>query len=954
MDTIASRTRQKQALGLPISTRTRTRNRQVLKSERKKRKEINGVDWAGRNRKKYKVLRLGAESSDTNFICIDGNEKDDLSDEKDLKESCVLNSDRADKLLCDDSDAVADLGEEAKDVHDGGREDVENVDMNRGSGRPKGAVFGVKRRIDGLDMWINLDFVDDNANLRCASQRTRSHFHSKWDKKETKLGTLSCPIIVDEEEASKENNSDEGDDISDDVGDFKVVSTGKKLQTNKSKGKRAEKIDDKGENPIQESAPSRDADSNPPAAEMTLPLKFTFGVEEEPEPPEKTEEEKELDRLWDELDYCLRLTEIDSDDPDKVEDNEKVDRATLCPFRGDHDLILDEQIGRICRYCNYVAQEIKDITLPSSNFCLRKLGWRDSREMNRSHSDELKSQDSGSAFNSGCDPEVPAEGTVWDIIPNLKTYMYPHQCEGFEFIWKNIAGGIHLEKFKNQTTFAGASGCIISHAPGTGKTCLTISFLRTYLKLYPTCRPLIIAPCNMFQTWENEFKKWEFDIPFHNLSHPKLSGKDDIRKSMMNSWKHEKSILWMSYTLYEELTARDYNFRKILLDDPGLVVLDEGHIPRNENSLIFQVLSNIKTEKRIILSGTPFQNNFEELYNSLCLARPKFSREKGKWDALTSSFTNITNENVKKEKLKRVRDMIDPFVHVHKGSILQEKLPGLRDSLVILHPTQLQKSLLQDLKNDYGTTKNHLKYDHYKSLISVHPSLLLKCGKEEFPSNKQKKLERLRLNAEVGVKTKFLIEFIRLSMALKEKVLVFSQHLEPLSLIMDQLQSHFGWTEGNEVLYMDGKMEIMQRQSSINVFNDPISEAKVLFASTRACSEGISLVGASRVVLLDVVWNPAVERQAVCRAYRLGQRKVVYIYHLIASGAEEEEKYNLQFEKDMLSELLFSSSSQSDDQQKISPKVLEDKILDGLVECKKLKYMFKEIRHQKKSGSTNC
>ncbi|KAK7859922.1 snf2 domain-containing protein classy 3 [Quercus suber] len=772
MDTIASRTRQKQELWLPISIRTR--NSQVLKSERKKRKEIDGVYWAGRNRKKYKGLvsenemRLGAESSDTNFICIDGNEKDDLSDEKDLKESCALNSDSGDKLLCDDSDVVADLGEEAKDVHDGGCEEGENVDMNRGSCRPKGAVFGVKRRIDGLDMWIDLDFVDDNANLRL------------------------------------------------------------------------EKIDDKGENPIQESAPSRDADSNLLAAEMTLPLKFTFGVEEEPEPPEKTEEEKELDRLWDELDYCLRLTEIDSDDPDKVEDNDKVDRATLCPFRGDHDLILDEQIGLICRYCSYVAQEIKDITLPSSNFHLRKLGWRDSREMNRSHSDELKSQDSGSAFNSGCDPEVPTEGTVWDIIPNLKTYMYPHQCEGFEFIWKNIAGGIHLEKLKNQTTYAGGSGCIISHAPGTGKTCLTISFLQTYLKLYPTCRPLIIAPCNMFQTWENEFKKWEFDIPFHNLSHPKLSGKDDIRKSMITSWKHEKSILWMSYTLYEELTARDYNFRKILLDDPGLVVLDEG-------------------------------------------------------------------------------------------SILQEKLPGLRDSLVILHPTQLQKSLLQDLKNDYGTTKNHLKYDHYKSLISVHPSLLLKCGKEEFPSNKQKKLERLRLNAEVGVKTKFLIEFIRLSMALKEKVLVFSQHLEPLSLIMDQLQSHFGWIEGNEVLYMDGKMEIMQRQSSINIFNDPFSEAKVLFASTRACSEGINLVGASRVVLLDVVWNPAVERQAVCRAYRLGQKKVVYIYHLIASGAEEEEKYNLQFEKDMLSELLFSSSSQSGDQQKISPKVLEDKILDGLV-----------------------
>ena len=103
-------------------------------------------------------------------------------------------------------------------------------------------------------MWIDLDFVNDNANLRCVSQRTRSNFHSKWDKKETKLGTSSCPIFVNEEEASEENNSDEGGDLSDDggddVGDFKMVSTGKKLKTNKSKGKRMEKINDKGENPI--------------------------------------------------------------------------------------------------------------------------------------------------------------------------------------------------------------------------------------------------------------------------------------------------------------------------------------------------------------------------------------------------------------------------------------------------------------------------------------------------------------------------------------------------------------------------------------------------------------------------------------------------------------------------------------------------------------------------------
>jgi DNA repair and recombination RAD54-like protein len=141
-------------------------------------------------------------------------------------------------------------------------------------------------------------------------------------------------------------------------------------------------------------------------------------------------------------------------------------------------------------------------------------------------------------------------------------------------------------------------------------------------------------------------------------------------------------------------------------------------------------------------------------------------------------------------------------VHVHKGSILQEKLPGLRDSLVILQPTQLQKSLFDELRQDitryHFNLLNHLKCDYLKSLISVHPSLLLKCGEEGFPSERDK---LKGLNYEAGVKTNFLVELIRLSKALNEKVLVFSQYLEPLTFVMDQLKFHFNWSEGNEVLY---------------------------------------------------------------------------------------------------------------------------------------------------------
>ncbi|KAL5057776.1 hypothetical protein RYX36_029380 [Vicia faba] len=71
-------------------------------------------------------------------------------------------------------------------------------------------------------------------------------------------------------------------------------------------------------------------------------------------------------------------------------------------------------------------------------------------------------------------------------------------------------------------------GCIISHASGTGKTRLTIVFLGAYLKVFPKCLPIIVAPASLLLTWEEEFKKWDIGVPFHNLSNLELSGKEHV------------------------------------------------------------------------------------------------------------------------------------------------------------------------------------------------------------------------------------------------------------------------------------------------------------------------------------------------------------------------------------------------------------------------------------------
>ncbi|XP_050228619.1 SNF2 domain-containing protein CLASSY 3-like [Mercurialis annua] len=702
-------------------------------------------------------------------------------------------------------------------------------------------------------------------------------------------------------------------------------------------------------------------------------------------PVEKSEEEKELDTLWNEMALALCAN-------DAVEEETKADvfpkvephTADLCQ-QGNHQFILDEEIGILCKFCSFVDQEIEYYSVPFGKKTLRNSGRRDPFG-ERSDIVFDKFHDHGNDSKHSYDSCTHERGTVWDIIPGIGKDLHEHQRDGFEFLWKMVAGGIHLDKLKEPSHLDGESGCIISHAPGTGKTRLAIVFLHSYMKLYPTCRPLIIAPCSMLLSWEAEFEKWKVDIPFHNLNQTRFSGKENavamrmiksgqqsvnsIRMVKLYSWKKDKGVLGISYKLFEELGGEENkrgnarcksnsDVRKALLELPSLVFLDEGHTPRNDQSLIFKALLNIRTDKRIILSGTPFQNNFDELYNTLLLVRPKFadhlsyrgngfltkkkrdSGAKKTWTSMTNSIVKDGNNRFEADMLDEVRRTIDSFVHVHKGNILQERLPGLRDSVVILQPISLQKRLLDKIQVE-GCAQP-LKLEYQISVTSVHPALMSKDSFEE----KQK------LDPNIGVKTKFLMELILLSKAIGEKVLVFSQYRAPLELIGEQLQSRFNWIEGKEILHMHGAIEADHRQSLIKDFNAKKSDAKVLLASTKACSEGINLVGASRVVLLDVVWNPSVERQAISRAYRLGQEKVVYVYHLIASGTMEEDKYCRQARKERLSELVFysSDSDNAHSSRRISPDISDDKkdkLLEEIIHRNNLTDILKKIIYQPK------
>ncbi|KAK1301918.1 DNA repair and recombination protein RAD54 [Acorus calamus] len=841
---------------------------------------------------------------------------------------------------------------------------------------------------------------------RGVAQRTRSHFKGsgsimvKKKKRKRPRGSFNRPMCLDVEasesslsEGEDDNGMDVNADSSDDHAGRKFKRGANRTRTGRRRGKgtkgkykkRKRGRGSKGDfifesmvnsmwklKGVSPEAPEKDdsaaEEMNPIAKLGRRYFKFNFGIER-PKSVKKTEAEKEEDELWAIFDFAKKsghfgsynvetifpksigvdaLSRCTGEADDSNAPQSDIDSSTHCD-RGRHHLILDEQVGVICSFCSFVKQKIRYI-LPS--FAMRP--QRNSGQSGATpKTKDLPSFD-GIQFDKtdewGWDSSSMSKGSVWDIIPGIKETMFPHQQEGLEFLWKNIAGSMYLEELKKNPGSNGIGGCVISHAPGTGKTRLAIVFLQTYMAVFPDCRPLIVAPTAILSTWEKQFMTWKVDIPIHVLNKREFSGKEDenimeivknqprnenlSRLAKLYSWNKSKSVLGISYDLFKMLVDEDSydkdkegtEIRKILLEMPGILVLDEGHAARNRNSQIWNSLKRIKTERRIILSGTPFQNNFDELYNMLCIVRPKFHRP--------------AHNSLEKLKL-----LMESFVHVHNGTVL-ENLPGLRDCLVVLDPLPQQKCILESIRNMH--IRNFLALEYAVSVVSIHPSLLTSSVLYQKESSAGTNyLEMQRLNPSEGVKTRFVMELVRLSEAMNEKVLVFSQYIEPLVLVKDQLISHFNWTEGKEVLQMDGKISTQCRQQSIDLFNDPASEAKVLLASTRACSEGINLVGASRVVLLDIVWNPAVEWQAISRAYRIGQEKVVYTYTLITSEMWECDKYRRQAEKYRLSKLVFSSKDEHVT-QKNSLRVSEDRILEAMVGNENFKNIFKRICYRPK------
>lgn len=281
----------------------------------------------------------------------------------------------------------------------------------------------------------------------------------------------------------------------------------------------------------------------------------------------------------------------------------------------------------------------------------------------------------------------------------------------------------------------------------------------------------------------------------------------------------------------------------------------------------------------------------------------KQGRENEFYELIEHTLIKDENQTRKVTVIQDLREMTKKVLHYYKGDNLDE-LPGLLDFSVYLQLSPKQKAEVKELKRTHA---RKFSISAQGSAIYLHP-VLKTLAKSSGVKDRvdEEKIDALleKLNVKEGAKLNFYLNLLQLCESGGEKLLVFSQYLLPLKFLERISAKIKGYSTGKEMFMITGDSDAETREISMEKFNSS-SEARVFFGSIKACGEGISLVGASRIIILDVHLNPSVTRQAVGRAFRPGQLKKVYTYRLIAADSPENEDHDTCFRKESIAKLWF-------------------------------------------------
>ncbi|XP_030636033.1 chromodomain-helicase-DNA-binding protein 3 [Chanos chanos] len=475
-------------------------------------------------------------------------------------------------------------------------------------------------------------------------------------------------------------------------------------------------------------------------------------------------------------------------------------------------------------------------------------------------------------------------------------------------------GTLHLYQLEglNWLRFSWAQGTdtILADEMGLGKTIQTIVFLYSLFKEGHTKGPFLVsAPLSTIINWEREFEMWAPDFYVVTYTGDKdsraiireneFSFDDTAIKGGKKAFKLRREApikFHVLLTSYELVTIDQTALKSI---DWACLVVDEAHRLKNNQSKFFRRLNDYKIDHKLLLTGTPLQNNLEELFHLLNFLTPnRFNNLEG----FLEEFADISKE----DQIKKLHDLLGPHMLRRLKADVFKNMPAKTELIVRVELSPMQKKYYKFILTRNFEALNSKGGGNQVSLLNImmdlkkccnHP-YLFPTASMEAPKTPSGAYEGVGLTKASG-KLMLLQKMLRKLKEQGHRVLVFSQMTKMLDLLEDFLDY-----EGYKYERIDGGITGAQRQEAIDRFNAPGACQFCFLLSTRAGGLGINLATADTVIIFDSDWNPHNDIQAFSRAHRIGQANKVMIYRFVTRASVEERITQVAKRKMMLTHLV--------------------------------------------------
>lgn len=469
--------------------------------------------------------------------------------------------------------------------------------------------------------------------------------------------------------------------------------------------------------------------------------------------------------------------------------------------------------------------------------------------------------------------------------------LFPHQLEALNWLRKS------WHRSRN---------VILADEMGLGKTVSACAFLSSlYFEFKVKLPCLVLVPLSTMPNWMSEFALWAPDlnvVEYHGNTRARaIIRQFEWHAHNPNGLKEKTSAFKFNVLLTTyEMVLCDYSYLRGVPWE--VLVVDEGHRLKNSGSKLFGLLNTFSFQHRVLLTGTPLQNNIGEMYNLLNFL------QQASFPSL-SSFEENFNDLTTTEKVEELKKLVAPHMLRRLKKDAMQNIPPKIERVVPVELSSIQAEYYRAmLTKNYQILRNIGKGAPQQSMLNIVMQLRKVCNHPylipgtEPESGSVEFLHEMRIKA--SAKLTLLHSMLKALHKESHRVLIFSQMTKLLDILEDYLNIEFGPKTYERV---DGSVSVTDRQAAIARFNQDKSRF-VFLLSTRSCGLGINLASADTVVIYDSDFNPHADIQAMNRAHRIGQSKRLLVYRLVVRASVEERILQLAKKKLMLDQLFVNKS----------------------------------------------